>query len=395
MLAAGLGAPLSAQAGGGQAARADSAPDPISALVGRLDLERYKATIKGLTQFGDRRQGTERNRAAVDWIEAQLKSYGCTNTERITYDYQPPPRARRAPAGRVAGARPARGHATAAQGGGRLRGDRTPTGVNTDSLRAARRALRALNAQPTTPGERAGGVLHEGRHHASRGDVHRRRAHGRPRLGRGRERRRLGHGARDGARARLQRPDVQTDRSIRFVLWNNEETGLNGATRLRRAAAGAAGEGRARRVGQVSGAQVARHDPARHDDVRPRHAAPGRHDEQGAAPRGRREHRVPDRRRRWPPSAQKLAWAFATANEKYATDYPAAVGQHMTNTDSAPFQDLDPGDQPARERARARRSAPAGIRSGTSRPTSSRPTATRISASGSTPRRRRSPRSRS
>ena len=24
-------------------------------------------------------------------------------------------------------------------------------------------------------------------------------------------------------------PDVQTDRSIRFVLWNNEETGLNGA----------------------------------------------------------------------------------------------------------------------------------------------------------------------
>ena len=36
------------------------------------------------------------------------------------------------------------------------------------------------------------------------------------------------------------------------------------------------------------------------------------------------------------------AWAFATANEKYATDYPAAVGQHMTNTDSAPFQDLVP-----------------------------------------------------
>src|SRR5688500_16287789 len=27
----------------------------IRTLVGRLDLERYKATIKGLTQFGDRR----------------------------------------------------------------------------------------------------------------------------------------------------------------------------------------------------------------------------------------------------------------------------------------------------------------------------------------------------
>src|SRR6185436_13391285 len=54
--------------------------------------EKYKATIKGLTAFGDRRQGTDRNRAAVDWIEAQLKSYGCTNTERITYTYAPAPR---------------------------------------------------------------------------------------------------------------------------------------------------------------------------------------------------------------------------------------------------------------------------------------------------------------
>ena len=53
--------------------------DSITALVQRLDLERYKATIKGLTQFGDRRQGTDRNRAAVDWIEAQLQSYGCTD----------------------------------------------------------------------------------------------------------------------------------------------------------------------------------------------------------------------------------------------------------------------------------------------------------------------------
>ena len=42
----------------------------ITALVGRLDLERYQATIKGLTQFGDRREGTQRNRDAVDWIEA-------------------------------------------------------------------------------------------------------------------------------------------------------------------------------------------------------------------------------------------------------------------------------------------------------------------------------------
>ena len=40
--------------------------------------------------------------------------------------------------------------------------------------------------------------------------------------------------------------------------------------------------------------------------------------------------------------SQRLAWIFEQANEKYATDYPASVGSHMTNTDSGPFQDLVP-----------------------------------------------------
>src|SRR5207249_7611568 len=40
--------------------------------------------------------------------------------------------------------------------------------------------------------------------------------------------------------------------------------------------------------------------------------------------------------------SQALAWVFEQANEKYATDYPASVGSHMTNTDSGPFQDLIP-----------------------------------------------------
>ena len=64
--------------------------------------------------------------------------------------------------------------------------------------------------------------------------------------------------------------------------------------------------------------------------------------------------------------SQKLAWVFAAANEKYATDYPAAVGPHMTNTDSAPFRTSSPRSACARTSA-ARRSAPAGIRTGTSR----------------------------
>ena len=40
--------------------------------------------------------------------------------------------------------------------------------------------------------------------------------------------------------------------------------------------------------------------------------------------------------------AMKLAFQFKYANEKYATDYPANVGPHMTNTDSTPFMNLVP-----------------------------------------------------
>src|SRR5688500_7678913 len=79
-------APLYAQA----RAPGDSTPDPVREMVARLDLEKYKATVKGLTRFGDRRQGTDRNRAALDWIEAQLKSYGCINTERLSYEFPTP-----------------------------------------------------------------------------------------------------------------------------------------------------------------------------------------------------------------------------------------------------------------------------------------------------------------
>src|SRR6202030_3051640 len=95
-------------------ARMDDAADTVKVLVDRLDLERYKATIKGLTAFGDRRQGTDRNRAAIDWIEARLKSDGCANTERLSYTYAPaPPRAARG-ATPAAGATPAPGAGTAA-----------------------------------------------------------------------------------------------------------------------------------------------------------------------------------------------------------------------------------------------------------------------------------------
>src|SRR5690349_6612174 len=93
-----------------QAAQAPAAPDPVQILVDRLNLDSYKATLKELTQFGDRREGTQRNRDAVAWIEGKLKSYGC-QTERMTYD---PP----APRGGVAGGGGNRAGGAGAAGGG-------------------------------------------------------------------------------------------------------------------------------------------------------------------------------------------------------------------------------------------------------------------------------------
>ena len=195
-----------------------AAPDPVATLVGRLDLEKYKATIKGLTQFGDRRQGTDRNRAAVDWIEAQLKSYGCP-TDRIKYVYDPPP----------AGGGRGRGNTGLAVGGGRPRGDKIPTGVNTDPMKQPDEKLRALNMQPTTPGPREMvyctkvGTTHPDEMYIVGGHMD---GHG------------WGEAANDDGSgtalvmelARVfSAPDVKTERTIRFALWNNEETGSQAA----------------------------------------------------------------------------------------------------------------------------------------------------------------------
>ena len=307
---------------------AAQAPDPIPQLVARLDLERYKTTIKGLTQFGDRRQGTDRNRAAVDWIEAQLRSYGCTDIGRIKYDYQPPGSA--SPDGRGGQGRPAR-DTTRASGGGRYRGLRAPTGVNTDSLKQPDLRVRAIDAQATTPGPREEvyctkvGSTHPGEMYIVGAHMD---GHG------------WGEAANDDGSgtalvmelARIfSGQDVRTDRSIRFILWNNEETGLNGSrayVEQRQALQGSAQE--------PTWLGMIQHDMMLFDHGMPR--ADGT-----LAPEQRPEADVNiefQASAKFASQAQQLAWAFQAANEKYATDYAASVGSHMTNTDSAPFQDL-------------------------------------------------------
>ena len=331
-----LAVPAYGQAAGRAIPSPDSVADPVREMVGRLDLERYKATIKGLTQFGDRRQGTARNRAAVDWIEAQLRSFGCTPTERITYEFQPPAAPPRPADAGPTGPRPL---STQAQGGGRLRGTRARTGVNNDSLRQPDAALRERNREPSVPGERQ--QVYCTKLGATRPDeMYIVGAH-MDGIGWGEAANDDGSGTAivmELARI-FNQPDVTTDRSIRFVLWNNEETGLNGARAYiaqrqglqgRETPAGSGRYPEPRWLGMIQ------HDMMLFDHGMPR--ADGT-----TSPQQRPEADVNiefQSSSKMAAESQRLAWFLATANEKYATDYPAAVGQHMTNTDSAPFQDL-------------------------------------------------------
>ena len=308
--------------------------DPIRTLVERLDLQRYKATIKGLTQFGDRRQGTDRNRAAVDWIEAQLKSYGCSNIARIKYTYFP------SEAKRPSGP-PIAQNADAAAGGGRYRGTRTHTGVNVDPMLQPDPKLRALNSQPTEPGAREEvyctkiGATHPDEMYIVGAHMD---GHG------------WGEAANDDGSGTalvmelariMSAPDVKTERSIRFALWNNEETGLNGAR--------AYVDQRAALQGREEPAGSGRYPEPRwlgmiqHDMMLFDHGMPRADGSMPAEQRPEADVNIEFQSlAKAAEGAQKLAWALYTANEAYATDYPAAVGPHMTNTDSTPFMDLVP-----------------------------------------------------
>jgi len=352
--------------------------DPIKTLVSRLDLEKYKATIKGLTQFGDRRQGTARNRSAIDWIEAQLKSYGCTNTERITYTYTP--RAGRggaaaidpatgepvaggqlrqgqaaggrgqAPAGQgqagggqgqAGAAQGGRGRGTNAQGGGRIRGTRARTGVNNDPNGQPDEKLRELDREPTPegPGPR------EEVYCTKVGTTHPDQMYivGAHMDGIG-----WGEAANDDGSgtalvmelARIfNSPDVQTERSIRFALWNNEESGTNGAAAYveqRKDLQGKEDPAGSGKYPEPKWLGMIQHDMMLFDHGMPR--------SDGTVSKEQRPEADVNiefqMNSKMAAQSQALAWAVQTANEKYATDYPARVGPHMTNTDSGRFQDV-------------------------------------------------------
>jgi hypothetical protein len=337
-----LSEPSAAQRGGAPTQSGDTASDPVQPLVDRLDLEKYKTTIKGLAQFGDRRQGTKRNRDAVDWIEAQLKQYGCQNVERITYQYNPTPRGAGGGRGRGAVTSPnGRGYAGNGPGGSRIFSDMRERGQAADSLSQPDPKIRAIDAEASTPGERQEVIcMKVGTKYPNEMYI----------IGGHMDGIGWGQAVNDDASgsaivmelARIfSMPDVQTERSIRFALWNNEETGLNGA----HAYVDQRGPMQGKEVSAGSGKYP---EPKwlgmiQHDMMLVDHGPPTADGK--LAPEQRPEADINIEfaiSSKFGDDAMKLAFFWRSMNEKYATHYPAAVGPHMTNTDSDPFKDLVP-----------------------------------------------------
>jgi hypothetical protein len=236
----------------------------VGTVVGRLELERYKADIKGLAQFGDRMQGTQRNRDSIDWIEKQLRSFGYSNVVRHPF----------------------------MSGSGPLEN------------------IYATKIGTTVPGE----MYIVSAHLDGRGG---------------------GEGADDDASgcavlleaARvLGMPDVQTNRSVRFIFWNNEEFGMDGS--------GTYADERASLQGTAAEPKwlgIIQHDMMMFDHGIP----PG----PKQSPRADINIEYQENSTLAAESA-KLAAALQAANRSYAEDYPATIGTNMAGTDSIQFQDL-------------------------------------------------------
>jgi hypothetical protein len=241
----------------------------VEAVVDRLDFDSYVGIVRGLADFGDRQQGTERNERANDWIEAQLQSWGY-ETERVFYEYQGEPRSQ-VFATKI-GADPSEMYILGAHMDGRGGGE----AVNDDA---------------------SGTAL-----------------------------------VMEIARA-LSGPDVTTAKTIRFALWNNEETGLQGAEAYVEQRVGM--QGMQDPAGSGTYPEPTWLGMIQHDMMMWDHGNPVTFDQAedadvdiefqlNSAMAG---------------ASAQLALQLLNSNRKFADHFPAVMSNAMSNTDSGAFQD--------------------------------------------------------
>jgi hypothetical protein len=253
-------------------------------VVRLLEFDSYKELVRGLTQFGDREQGTPRNAAAIDWIEERLRGWGY-ETGRLHYMFTP----------RVEEGAP-------------------------EPPPEPREEVYATKIGSTNPGE----MYIVSAHMDGRGG---------------------GEAANDNGSGTalvmelarvLASPGVESDTSLRFALWNNEETGLNGA--------GAYVEQRQGLQGMESPAGSGQYPEPRwlgmiqHDMMMWDHGNPVTFNQALDADVDV-EFQLNSV---FAEQSAQLGLALINANRLHATDYPAVLSNAMSNTDSTPFMNVVP-----------------------------------------------------
>ena len=136
-------------------------------------------------------------------------------------------------------------------------------------------------------------------------------------------------------------PDVQTQRSIRFILFNNEEAGLLGS--IAYAKQRYLLQGKEEPAGSGKYPEPKWLGMIQHDMMLFDHGAPHADGTVSKAQRAEADVNIEfQSQSKLAKESRELAFLFKAANDKYATDYPANVGPHMINTDSRVFQDFVP-----------------------------------------------------
>ena len=259
-------------------------------LVDDLDFDRFKQNIAALAGFESRYWRRQGNLDAGDWIQAQLESYGYT-VERQTFT----PRGRR--------------------------GDHNTEGLQRDSIYVTKI-----------------GTIHPDRMYIVSGHMDSYNTQS--------EDQSFAPGANDDgsgtslvmeAARVFASPDVRTDVSIRFILWNCEETGLEGSRAYAEERNALQGIEEPRGSGLYPEPRwlgMIQHDMMMFD-----HGMPP---ERGQPPQADQIERADidieyQANQSFGGEAIVLASRLLAANAHYSADYPAEVGQNMSNTDSRSF----------------------------------------------------------
>lgn len=248
----------------------------VRQIVGRLDFESFKNLLRGLEKFGDRWAGNPigpGNQPAVEWIDAQLKSWGYV-TERMKYQFEGQPREQV--------------YATKV-------GTKTPQEMY---LLGAHMDGRGGGAAINDDGSGTALVMEIARVMAG--------------------------------------PDVQTDRSVRFALWNNEETGLNGArayVEQRQLLQGIETPARSGKYNEPKWLGIIQHDMLLWDHGNPPMIM------QSLAADVNVEYQLNSKKAA---ESAQLGLLVINSNRMFATNYPAQLSNSMSNTDTGAFMDLIP-----------------------------------------------------